>query len=70
MEGRNLTIKKKLDHFQLDMEMYFPSIKKKEVMIESYASMYLHNSIFYEICLHIFTKHPVSKQCDFVFRED
>lgn len=40
LHGRNLTIKRKLDRFRSDMEMYFLSIKKKEVMIESYASTY------------------------------
>lgn len=41
LEGRNLIIRRKLYHLQSNMEMYFLSIKKKEVLIESYASTYV-----------------------------
>jgi len=41
-EGRSLAIRRRLCHLQSDMEMYFLNIKKREVLIESFASMYVH----------------------------
>ena len=42
LEGRNLAIKRRLHHLQSDMEMYFLSIKRKEVLIESSANMLMY----------------------------
>lgn len=39
-EGRQLAIKKSLEHFQADMEMLFLSIKKKQVNVQSSASKF------------------------------
>ena len=39
LAGRQLAIKRSLEHFQADMEMLFLSIKKKQVNIQSLASM-------------------------------
>lgn len=38
MEGRCLAIKHKLELLQADMEMFYLSIKKKQVGIQSFAS--------------------------------
>ena len=38
MEGRCLAIKHKLESLQADMEMFYLSIKKKQVGIQSFAS--------------------------------
>ena len=38
--GRQLAIKRSLEHFQADMEMLFLSIKKKQVNIQSLASIF------------------------------
>ena len=38
--GRQLAIKRSLEHFQADMEMLFLSIKKKQVNIQSLASTF------------------------------
>ena len=38
MEGKHLAIKRKLELLQADMEMFYLSIKKKHVAIQSFAS--------------------------------
>jgi len=37
-EGRSLTVKWKMDSLQADMEIFYLSIKKKQLMIQSSAS--------------------------------
>ena len=37
-EGRSLAVKRKMDSLQADMEMFYLSIKKKQLMIQSSAS--------------------------------
>ena len=38
MEGRSLAVKHKLESLQADMEMFYLSVKKKQVAIQSFAS--------------------------------